>query len=447
MTNPLILKTYSKTLTHTPPPTLRDQNAHVANVVAGRMEEIKNAYTHTRIKMPKDYYKTLGVEKNASKDEIKQAFRKLAHEYHPDKKGGNEAKFKEANEAYSTLSDDAKRAQYDRFGSAGPGSGGSGASAGGYARGGNPFGGQGGGFDGFDFSQFTQGFGGGNGGQNVEFDIGDIFGDIFGGGGGFGGSTGRGGQGGRGRAQKGRDMSIDIEVPFRDSVFGSTTTLRFNRTAACDHCKGTGGEPGTEIKTCDTCRGQGKVQEVRRTFLGNVSTTATCPTCAGKGTIPKEKCKVCRGAGVHDKQENLEVVIPAGINDGEMLRMTGKGETVSGASGSASIPGDLYVKIHVVPHPLFQREGSDLHSTLAVKLSEALLGAIRTFATLDGDIQLSIPAGIVHGEQLRVKGRGVPIGNSKNRRGDLFVKVGVEMPKNLSKAAKKAIEELKKEGM
>ncbi|MEK7644859.1 MAG: molecular chaperone DnaJ [Patescibacteria group bacterium] len=385
--------------------------------------------------MSKDYYKTLGVEKSASKDEIKQAFRKLAHEHHPDKKGGNEARFKEANEAYSTLSDDAKRAQYDRFGSSGPGFGG------GSGGGGNPFSGQAGGFDGFDFSQFTQGFGGS---QNIEFDIGDIFGDIFG----TGGSSGRGAggaRGGRGRSQKGRDMSIDIEIPFKDAVFGSIRELRFSRTAACDHCNGTGGEPGTKIETCDTCKGRGKVQEVRRTFLGNVSTTATCPTCAGKGTIPKEKCKICRGAGVYDRQENLEVVIPAGINDGEMLRMAGKGETLAGGGTGSS--GDLYVKIHVVPHPLFERDGADLHASLGIKLSEALLGAVKTFTTLDGDIQLSIPAGITHSEQLRVKGRGVPIGGSKNRRGDLFVKISIEMPKHLSKAAKKAIEELKKEGM
>ncbi len=361
--------------------------------------------------MSKDYYKTLGVEKNASKDEIKQAFRKLAHEHHPDKKGGNEARFKEANEAYSTLSDDTKRAQYDRFGSAGPGFAGSGSGAHGNAAG----------FDGFDFSQFTQGFsgqGGFGGSQNIEFDIGDIFGDIFGGGGGGFGDRGGGARGSR--KQKGRDMSMDIEVPFRDAVFGSGTTLRFSRTAACDHCKATGGEPGTEIKTCDTCRGQGRVQEVKRSFLGNISTTQTCPTCVGKGTIPKEKCKVCRGAGVHEKQENLEVTIPAGINDGEMLRMTGKGEAVSAGVGT---PGDLYVKIHVIPHPLFHRENSDLHATLSIKLSEALLGSVRTFTTLDSDIQLSVPAGIVHGEQLRVKGRGVPIGGSKNRRGDLLVKI------------------------
>lgn len=382
--------------------------------------------------MSKDYYKTLGVDRNASKDEIKQAFRKLAHEHHPDKKGGNEARFKEANEAYSTLSDDTKRAQYDRFGSAGPGFGG------GSGQGGNPFAGAGG-FDGFDFSQFTQGFGGQRGGQNIEFDIGDIFGDIFG-----GGSRG-------GRKQKGRDMSIDIEIPFRDSIFGSTTNLRFSRTAPCEHCKGTGGEPGTKIESCDTCKGRGKVQEVRRTFLGNVSTTATCPTCAGRGSVPKEKCKICRGAGVYEKQEDLEVVIPAGISDGEMLRMAGKGEAVSGGpagggSAGAGTPGDLYVKIHVIPHPLFQRKGSDLYATLPIKLSEALLGSVRTFTTLDGDIQLSVPTGIVHGEQLRVKGRGVPIGGSKNRRGDLLVKISVEMPKHLSRNARKAIEDLKKEG-
>ncbi len=392
--------------------------------------------------MSKDYYKTLGVEKNATKDEIKQAFRKLAHEHHPDKKGGNEARFKEANEAYSVLSDDTKRAQYDRFGSAEPGFSGNGGGAGG--------------FDGFDFSQFTQGFGGqgfggfarggGTGGQNVEFDISDLFGDIFGGGsGGSGGSS----AGSRGRKQKGRDMSIDIEIPFKDAIFGTKRELRFSRTAQCDHCKGSGGEPGTKLDTCSTCNGRGKVQETRRSFLGNINTVQTCPTCVGKGTIPKEKCRVCRGAGVHEKQETLEVTIPAGINDGEMLRMAGKGEAVSGASSGsgAGSAGDLYVKIHIVPHPLFQRDGDDLHTTLSIKLSDALLGCELPLATLDGTIQLSIPAGIHHGEQLRVKGRGVQVGSSKNRRGDLFVKISVDMPKHLSRAAKKAIEELKKEGL
>lgn len=360
--------------------------------------------------MSKDYYHILGVSKNASKDEIKQAFRKLAHEHHPDKKGGNEAKFKEANEAYSVLSDDTKRAQYDRFGSAGPTSGGN-------AGGGNPFGQ---GFGGFDFSGFQQG------GQGFEFDIGDIFGDFFG--------------GRQERAKRGRDISVDIEISFKESVFGVERAINLNKNSTCEACHGSGAKAGTEMKTCGTCGGKGKVQEAVRSLMGTFATTRTCPECAGKGKIPKEKCPECTGAGVRRKQDQITVSIPAGIESGETLRVTSRGEAI--ASGQA---GDLYIKIHVHPHPLFRKEGVNLVCDIKVKLSDALLGADYPLETLDGNIVLKIPEGVTHGEILRVKGKGVQ--NERGKRGDLLVRVLIELPRKLSKAAKKAVEELKKEGM
>lgn len=374
--------------------------------------------------MSKDYYKTLGVEKNASKDDIKKAFRKLAHEHHPDKKGGNEAKFKEANEAYSVLSDDSKRAQYDQFGSAGPSyGGGSGAGAG---RGG--FGGfsQGQGFDGFDFSGFQQG----GSGQGVEFDLGDIFGDFFGG--------GRGG--GRTKQARGRDISVDIEIDFKDSIFGTDKKISLTKMSKCTTCSGTGGKPGTGTRTCTTCNGQGKVEEIKRSFLGQFSQVRTCPTCNGKGQIPKETCDNCRGAGVFSKQEEFSVTIPGGIDNGQSLRMTGAGEAV--AHGT---PGDLYIKVHVKKHPIFTKDGNNLSMTLDVKLTSALLGEERTISALDGGLVVKIPRGVSHGEILRVRGKGVPI--DSGRRGDLLIKINTILPKKLSRTAEKLIEELKGEGV
>ena len=365
--------------------------------------------------MAKNYYDILGVSKSASKDEIKKAFRKLAHEHHPDKKTGNADKFKEANEAYSILSDDTKRQQYDTYGQTFNGAGSAG--AGGF--------GQGGGFGGFDFSGFQQGQGFGNG--DVEFDLGDIFGDFFGGG------------GRRQQAKRGRDISVDIEIPFKDSIFGVERKIVLNKTSTCDHCKGSGGEPGTKTKTCPTCNGTGSVRENRRSILGTFTTEKVCDTCHGKGSIPEEKCRTCRGAGVYKHQSEISVKIPAGVNGGETLRMTGAGEAVSGGNA-----GDLYMKIHVKPHPIFRKDGHNIVTDLKVKLSDALLGKEYSIETLDGLISVKIPAGVTFGEILRVKGKGVPVGSS---RGDLLIIINIELPKKLSKEGKRLIEELKKEGI
>jgi len=288
--------------------------------------------------MAKDYYKILGVDKNASEEDVKKAFRKLAHEFHPDKKGGNEAKFKEVNEAYSVLSDKQKRQQYDSFGSTGPNMGGGGFQGGFNA---SDFG--------FDFSNFSQGgFEGG--------DLNDILSSIF---------------GGR-RVRRGRDVAVDIELSFQESIFGTDRKVVINSKLV--------------------------------------------------------------------KQKEVSIHVPAGIDDGQMIRMSGMGETLEGG-----VAGDLYVKVHVRRHPTLRKEGYNLLTELSIRLSEALLGTEKTLLTLDGDITLKVPAGTNTGTVLRVKGKGVPQGN--NKRGDLYVRITFKLPEKLSKESKKLIEELKKEGV
>lgn len=361
--------------------------------------------------MSKDYYEILGVNKGASKDEIKKAFHKMAHKYHPDKNKGDDSKFKEVNQAYQTLSDDQKRAQYDRFGADGP-------------QGFNP--GAGGGFGGFDFSGFQQDNG-------VEFDmgdLGDIFGDFFGGG------MGRGG----GKAKRGRDISTEIDLSFEDSIFGVNRTILLSKQSVCDICKGSGGKPGTKMDTCKTCNGNGQIREMKRSILGTFQTTKTCETCHGAGKVPTEKCNECHGKGVRNKQEEIELKIPAGINAGEMLRMTGMGEAIQGGQA-----GDLYIKVNVKPHGIFKRDGLNLNLDIKINLTDALLGMNYNLTTLEGNnLEVKIPEGINHGELLRVKGKGVP---SSRGRGDIIIRVLIKMPNKLSKKSKELIEKLKEEGI
>ena len=363
--------------------------------------------------MAKDYYHILGVQKSATEEDIKKAFRTLAHKYHPDKKGGDEAKFKEASEAYAVLSDTKKRTQYDQFGAY---TGGQGGNAG---------------FGGFDFSNFAQGFqgfegfSGGDGG--IEFDIGDIFGDMF------------GGQGGR-RTKRGRDISMDIEIPFRDAVFGTERRVLITKMATCVTCAGTGAKKGSVLVTCMSCNGKGQIREARNTFLGSFSTSRTCPTCKGRGEVPQEACPTCRGEGVLKRQEEVHIVVPAGVEDGEMIRMPGKGEAMAGAQS-----GDLYVKIHVKADKLFTRDGNNLVTALSIKLSDALLGGEYRIQTFDGETTLAIPQGVTQGEFLRIRGRGVAYG--RGSRGDLLVRVDIAFPKKLSRAAKEAVEKLRAEGV
>jgi len=356
----------------------------------------------------KDYYEVLGVEKGASQDDIKRAFRKLATKYHPDKKTGDEARFKEISEAYAVLSDQKKRAEYDMHGRSFNGGGG----------------GQGfGGFGGFDFN-------GAQNGQGFEFDLNDIFqgfGDIFGGGG-----------GGSAKA-RGRDISIDIELSLKESVFGANRKVLLTKNTTCDICTGSGAAPGSSMQTCTTCNGNGKIRETRQSILGSFATVRPCTACHGKGQISKEKCTACKGHGVYKKEEEIALTIPAGIEHGEMIRLAGRGEAVqAGASG------DLYVKIHVTPHKTIKRDGFNLRTDLLIKLTDALLGASYDIETFDGSVSIKIPEGIKNGEVLRIRHKGVGSGSN---RGDFLVRVLIDIPHKLSRSARKLVEELRKEGV
>lgn len=360
--------------------------------------------------MSKNYYEILGVSKGASKDEIKRAFHKLAHKYHPDKKDGNEAKFKEINEAYQTLSDDQKRAQYDQFGSAG--------AQGGFG-GGNPFG-QGFGQQGFGFdaSQF----------EGFDFsNLGDIFGDFF--------------QGGAGRAdRRGRDMSMDISVTLAESLFGVEKRVLVSKVGVCKTCTGTGAEVGSKQITCKTCNGKGKVNETKRSIFGTFNVVQMCESCGGKGAVPEKKCGTCKGAGVKEQREEIVIRVPAGISDGEMVRIQGGGEAIPHGQS-----GDMYIRIRVEKHPLWTREGNNLFREYEVKLTDAILGTTQMIETLDGNVEVEIPAGIQAGEHVSIKAKGVPLGQS--RRGDAYLIIRIKSYKKLSRKAESLIKDLQSEGL
>ncbi len=363
----------------------------------------------------KDYYNVLGVDKKADKEEIKKAFRKMAHKYHPDKGGGDDSKFKEVTEAYSILSDDKKRREYDAYGQAFPGSTGGGQA--GRQQQGNPFGG-------FDFSQFQQGFGGGQ-----EFDFGDIFGDIF-----------SGGRGAQARAPRGRDISIDLEISFKDAVFGTSRNVLIAKVSICSLCHGTGAKPGTELEACKTCNGGGRIHETRNSILGQFSSVRVCTICEGTGKVPKERCTECKGHGTRRKEGEIKINIPAGIDNGEMVRLPQQGEAIK-----AGIAGDLYVKVHVKPHQTFRREGANLIMDLPVKLTDALLGTTVSFESLEGKtLEVKIPPMKRAEELLRVAGKGIPVEGS---RGDLIIRLEVALPHKLSGKARKTLEDLKSEGL
>lgn len=361
----------------------------------------------------KDYYQILGVTKAASEDDIKKAFRKLAHKYHPDKKDGDEAKFKEVSEAYAVLSDKKRRSEYDTYGRT---------FAGGGPQGGfNGFSGQGGFGQGFDFSNFQNFAQGG-----VEFDIGDIFNDFF--------------SGSPRAASRGRDISIDIQLTFREAIFGTERRVLISKTGICDTCDGTGAAKGSKMTTCTTCNGKGEIRESRNTFFGAFTSTRACPKCKGRGETPDKVCGSCHGEGVVKKQEEIRITVPAGVSDGEMIRMPRMGEVLAGG-----ISGDLYVKLHVAADKRFSREGNNLLTSLPIKLTDALIGGEYTIETLEGEEKLAVSAGVAHGETIRVRGKGVPHG--RGGRGDLLVRVDIEFPKKLSKTARDLIEKLREEGL
>jgi molecular chaperone DnaJ len=348
----------------------------------------------------RDYYDILGVKKDASADEIKKAFRRAAIEHHPDR-GGDEAKFKEINEAYEVLKDSEKRKRYDQFGHAGVG-----------GNGGNPFGG---------------GFGAG---QNVNFDFGDLgLGDIF-------SSFFGGGQqsGGQRRATRGRDVETGIEITFEQAVFGTETELDITLDDTCEHCGGTTVEPGYELKTCDQCKGSGQVVSVTKTIFGNIRQASICPKCSGRGKIPEKVCSVCRGKGVQSKKQKLKLKIPPGVDDGATIRLRQHGEAI--ANGAK---GDLYVNIRVKPHKHFAREGDIILSEEHINMIDATLGTEVDVQTLDGPVTMKIPAGTQSGSDFKLSNHGVPHINN-NSRGPQIVTVIVDTPTKLSKEQKELLE-------
>jgi len=364
--------------------------------------------------MATDYYKILGVEKNATDDEIKKAYRKLAHKYHPDKSGGDEAKFKEINSAYQVLSDKAKRQQYDQFGQN--------FDQGGFS------GSQGQGFGGFDFSGFSAQGGPASGWDFNDFGFDDIFSNIFG-----------GGRRGKPRKQAGRDIQVDAEITFEEMVNGAIRNVNILKNVVCKKCHGTGGEPGTKKQTCPTCHGAGQVRKTMQSFLGNFSQVSTCPTCQGSGEIYSEKCNHCGGSGRAKEEQNIEINIPAGIQDGQTLSMEGQGE--AGEKGAPS--GDLYINIHVIPHAKFKREKNNIISEEYINFSQAVLGDKIDIETIGGKLKMKIPAGTQSGEIFKVRDEGVPF-LDKRGRGDQLVKIIVKIPKHLSRKQKELIEELKR---
>lgn len=360
----------------------------------------------------RDYYETLGVGKSASADEIKKAFRKKAIEYHPDKEGGDEAKFKEVNEAYEVLKDDKKRQRYDQFGHAGVG----GASGGGA---GDPFGGFG-------------GFGGQ--GQNVNFDFGDLgLGDIFGSF--FGGGQQRGG-----RAKRGRDVETDVIITFEQAVFGTEVELNMVMEDNCEHCKGSRAEPGHDLQTCKTCQGSGQVMSVTRTIFGNIQQAMVCPECKGKGKVPEKDCTVCKGKGTKSKNQEVKLKIPAGIDDGATIRLRERGEAMAGAPR-----GDLYVNIRVKAHKHFTREGDLILSEEVIDMVEAALGTEIDVETVDGPVKMKIPAGTQNGTDFKLSNHGVHHLRGSTR-GAHIVTIVVETPKGLNKKQKDILEEFRNSG-
>lgn len=358
-----------------------------------------------------DYYKDLGVDKKASEQEIKKAYRKLAHKYHPDTGNGDDKEFKKVTEAYEVLSDKQKRAQYDQFGSAGPGYGGGG-------------GGQG--FGGFDF-------GGGFKNVNVDFGaggFGDIFESFFGG----GGSRQKTGP------QKGNDIEMVIQLNFEEAVFGTTKDVEISRYEKCEHCNGKGAEPGTELKTCSDCSGTGQQVKIQRTPLGQIQSAVICSACEGRGKIPEKKCKKCGGESRILKTSIIKVKIPAGIHDQAVIKLKDKGE--AGIQGGAY--GDLFVHISIVPSKEFERIKDDIYTTKHIHLLQSVLGDEIPVKTVHGDVKLKIPAGTDSGKTFKIKNYGVQIINGTSK-GDHFVKIIVDVPKKLSKKEKEMYENLANE--
>ena len=360
----------------------------------------------------RDYYEVLGVAKTASQEEVKKAYRKLAHTHHPDKQGGDEARFKEINEAYSVLGDPEKRHQYDQFGAS-------------FGQGG--FSGQGGGgFGGFDFSQFNNEQGFNFGGANFE----DLFTDIF-----------TGGRTTSHREARGQDVQVDVEISFEEMVQGTKKSIGVRTYIVCSTCHGNGGKPGSKEVNCSACNGTGQIKKQVRTILGVFTQVVHCDSCHGRGKKFSEACQECHGSGRIQKERSLEVSIPAGIENGQALSLRGEGE----AGGVGTVPGDLFVIVHVKSHAYLHRRGDDIVSDIRIKYSQFVLGDKVDVPTLDGSVSMKIPAGTEPGEIFRIKGGGIPH-VSRFGKGDHLVRVLLEIPKKPVGDVKRAIESLRQVG-
>ena len=356
----------------------------------------------------KDYYEVLGVSKTATADEIKKAYRSKAKQYHPDSNKGNEkeaeVKFKEVSEAYSILSDESKRAQYDRFGAD--------------AVNGNGYAGYGAG-SGFDFGGFSGGF---------DIDLEDILGSMFGGG--FGGFK----QSAKTGPIKGSDLRYNMKLTFEEAVFGAKKEISITRNEKCDSCHGTGSKNGAATIECDRCHGAGKIQAVQNTIMGTFSTVRTCDKCNGEGRVIKEPCETCSGTGSVRKAKKIEINIPAGIDNGQAISLSGQGDT--GKRGGPN--GDLFIVVSVLPHKIFTRKGRDIHFTTKIPFVKAVLGGPIKIPTLEGEETFQIPEGTQPDTVFVLRNRGVPY---KNGRGNLEFKVGIEIPKKLSDKQREILEQ------
>ena len=376
-----------------------------------------------------DYYETLGVKKGASDQEIKRAFRQLAQKYHPDKAGGDDEKFKEVNEAYQILSNPEKRKMYDQYGSAFSQAQAKGSFSG---------------FDNFrDWASWAEAMKGQE--ARVDFEdfgfgnLGDLFGDFFG----FSRSQASS------RRQRGKDIEIEMAIDFREAIFGTEKEIKLERYVKCEKCKGDGVEPGSKFITCQHCQGQGRVVQARSTFFGTFQTANVCPECQGKGKIPEKKCKKCQGQGRVKEVSKIKLRIPAGIDQGQTIRLSGQGEV--GQTGARS--GDLYATILIRPDPDFKRRGNNVFSEKEISISQAVLGGKVEVKTIDGLVRLKIPAGTSDGQEIRLEGKGVPVLASSGvfsrvrRPGDQIVKIKIKIPKHLNKKQKKLLQELEEEGL
>lgn len=352
-----------------------------------------------------DYYSLLGVNKNATQEEIKKAYRKLAHQHHPDKKGGNEAEFKKINEAYQVLSNKEKRAKYDQFGKTG----------------------MGGGPGGFDFNSFQQ-----QGGFDFgDIDLGDIFNFPFG-----GGKKKR-------PVNQGNDIEIEIQLELKDTLKEIEKTLNLSKMVECSRCDGKGAEPGSKVKECFACRGSGWVQQMKRFGPVNISQNVKCPDCKGQGSIPEKPCNVCTGEGRVRSKEKVDIKIPAGVDTGQVLRFAEAGE----AGKRAARHGDLYARVIVKEHPLFLRKGDDIFTLVPITFSQASLGGEIDIKTLDDkNISLKIPQGTESGKVIRLSGKGIPHFSGYGK-GNLYIEFLVKTPKKITKKQKQLLKDLAKEGL